>query len=84
MIADYHRLLPLMHRRYLQEDGQGVLWHDREGAQAVLWNFVPRRVALPGTVYDLSTAAALPAAVSYELQALHCYRISGCALPVTV
>lgn len=84
ILREYHDLLPAMHRRYLQEDGQGVLWHNREGTQALLWNFTDREMALPGTVTDLATGEPLPAASRYRLQPRHTYRIVAEPLPVAV
>ena len=83
ILREYHELLPRMHTRYLQEDGQAVLWHDREGSQALLWNFTTRELALPGTVTDLTTGEVLPTAPRYAVQALHTYAITDCPLPVT-
>lgn len=83
ILREYHELLPAMHCRYLQEDGRGVLWHDREGTQALLWNFVEREVALPGTVTDLTAGTSLPQAESYVLAARHTYRIEAKPLPVS-
>jgi hypothetical protein len=80
-MADYKACHPAMSRRYLQEDGRAVLWHDRDGTRATLWNFVERRLALPGTVTDVTAGAALPAADAYALQAQHTYTIAGCQLP---
>jgi hypothetical protein len=84
ILREYHELLPAMHRRYLQADGQGVLWHDREGTQALLWNFTDRDAALPGTVTDLTAGTPLPRAAAYPLTARHTYRIESTPLPVTV
>lgn len=84
MLAVYHAALPRMHRRYLQKDGQAVIWHDAAGAQATLWNFTDRLVALPGQVQDLTTDAVLPPAATYALQANHVYAITGTALPTRV
>jgi len=84
VIADYYRLLPHMHIRYLQEDGQGVLWHNAEGTQATLWNFHAREVALPGTVTALSTNSALPRAERYQLQACQAYAITDVTLPTVI
>ncbi len=83
-LADYYAALPAMARRYLQEDGRAVLWHDAAGKTATLWNFVARRVALPGRVRDLSTGAALPRAKTYRLAAGHTYQITGAKLPTRV
>jgi hypothetical protein len=82
--ADYTRLLPLMRTRYLQEDGQSVLWHDDAGTTATVWNFVAREVPLPGTVTDLTTGAALPAATTYALEPMHVYGVMQCPLPTVV
>jgi len=83
-LADYHAALPLMHRRYLQEDGLSVLWHDAQEKQATLWNFQDRQVVLPGKVVDMTTGEKLPPATLYALKALHTYAITGAAIPKVV
>ncbi len=84
-LRDYHANRASMQRRYLQEDGLSVLWHDAAGTRATLWNFADRNAALPGLVTDLSTGTALPTAEHYALQACHTYAITGVAeLPVKV
>jgi len=80
-LADYHAAVSSMNRRYLQEDGQAVIWHDYAGTRATVFNFVKRNVSLPGKVKDISTGKPLPAAASYELEANHTYVITGAELP---
>ena len=84
VIAEYHRLLPEMYTRYLQDDAQSVLWHDQLKEQALIWNFNARNVALPGIVTDITTGKELPRAEVYFLDATHVYRVSGCELPVRI
>ncbi len=76
-LKDYNENHQFMYRRFLQEDGQSVLWHDREGKAATLWNFAAREAELPGAVLDLSTGKELPRAHSYKLQESHTYRITA-------
>jgi hypothetical protein len=83
-LNDYNENLHHMKRRYLQEDGQGVLWHDSEGERATLWNFADREVALPGAVTDLTTDESLPSAKTCKLKANHTYAITGTELPKKV
>ena len=84
-LADYHTNMDAMKVRYLQEDGQGVLWHDANGERATLWNFVERTVSLPGSVVDLSSGEPLENSDCYELQAGHVYSIlEVLPLPVAV
>ena len=83
-LAVYHERLPAMSIRYLQEDGQAVLWHDEGCTQATLWNFTDRELPLPGAVVDVTTNTPLPAADRYLLAAGHVYTISGTELPVTL
>lgn len=83
VLADYHKLQAQMHRRFLQADGQSVLWHDATGKRATLWNFVERTVALPGRVTDATTGRELPRAEKYRLEANHAYVIRAAALPVS-
>jgi len=84
ILREYHDLLPLMHKRYLQEDGLGVIWHDREGKRALLWNIVARKVKLPGRVRDVATASEFPQAEVYELLPCHTYEIHSSPLPIKV
>jgi len=83
-LADYYLAQPAMNRRYLQEDGKSVLWHDYAGKRATLFNFAKRTVALPGKVKNLTTGQSLPIAATYELDANHTYAITGTDLPRTV
>jgi hypothetical protein len=83
-IRDYQTQRPHLARRYLQEDGQGVLWHDAAGQRATLWNFTARTVALPGQVTDVTTGAALPPAARYTLQPQHTYALTGAPLPTQI
>ncbi len=84
ILAEYYANQSAMERRFLQEDGQSVLWHDAAGECATLWNFADREVSLPGTVVDLSTGETLPVAEHYALQALHTYSLTGAPLPTRV
>ncbi len=83
-LADYNENRPQMARRFLQEDGQAVIWHNADGTRATIWNFSTRDAALPGTVTDLSTGATLPPAAAYTLQAYHTYAVTTAVLPTTV
>ena len=84
-LADFYQQREFMQRRYLQEDGQAVLWHDAAGSQATLWNFADRAVVLPGSVSDVTTGQALPRTEYYQLAAGHTYVITGVAeLPTRV
>jgi hypothetical protein len=76
-LADYHAAQPFMKRRYLQQDGQSVVWHAAQGKRATIFNFARRCVTLPGRVTDLSTGTALPAADFYTLEARHTYIVTG-------
>ena len=80
-LADYHAAVGQMNRRYMQEDGQSILWHDYAGKRATVFNFAQRRVSLPGKVKNLTTGQSLPAASSYELQANHTYVVTAPELP---
>lgn len=79
-LMDYHATCRQMSRRFLQEDGLSVLWHNADGTLATLWNFAGRNVALAGKVTDLTSGTALPAADIYALNAGHVYAISDVAL----
>ena len=83
-LADYHAALPAMKRRFLQEDGKAVIWHDARGKRATVFNFARRTAALPGRVTDLSTSQALPRSKRYRLEAGHTYGVTGGALPTVL
>jgi len=85
IMRDFNRNRRFMHRRFLQEDGRGILWHDAKGRRATLWNFTDRTVRLPGVVTDVTTGKRLPIANVYTLVARHTYTIAGIEpLPRTV
>lgn len=75
-LADYHAALPHLHRREIQEDGLGVLWHDKAGKRQTLFNFKARFLPLPGKVTDVTTGRKLPKAKRYQLEASHTYTIT--------
>jgi len=84
-LADYNANRVHMHKRFLQEDGQSVLWHDAQGGRATLWNFAEREVKLPGRVCDLTAGQELPAADRYLREPCHTYSITTAGeLPVAV
>jgi len=84
-LKDYHDNRNAMKRRYLQEDGLSVLWHDARGIRATLWNFADRKVVLEGTVTDATEGNELPLASAYQLKANHTYVITDVReLPVKV
>jgi hypothetical protein len=82
-LADYHAAHPFLHRRYLQEDGQSVLWHDRAGRRATLFNLAARTVTLRGRVVDVTTGRRLTGK-RHRLEACHTYAITGAKLPRAV
>ncbi|MBA3846362.1 MAG: hypothetical protein H0X45_06940 [Planctomycetes bacterium] len=80
--AEHRRVLDLyydnrerMSRRFLQADDLSVVWHDRTGRRATVWNFAARDVEMQGAVSDLTRGVELPAAGSYRLDANHVYAI---------
>ena len=83
-LAIYHQEQPGMRTRYLQEDGESVLWHNADRSRATLWSFVERDAALPGAVTDLTEGRELIRGAKYRLQANHVYAISGAELPQAV
>jgi hypothetical protein len=83
-LADYNSNSEHMHKRFMQEDGLGVLWHDRAAKRATFWNFADRSLKLPGKVRDLTAGQDLPRATSYRLKACHTYAITGVRLPTEV
>ncbi len=80
-IRDYAKNRKQMFKRFLQENDQGVVWHNQNGDVATLWNFADRSVSLPGKVTDASTGKELPKSASYKLEACHTYTITGTDLP---
>jgi hypothetical protein len=72
-LADYNASRGRMTRRFLQEDGKGVLWQDGAGRRATLWNFTARELALPGAVSDLTAGRRVPRSARYRLEAFHTY-----------
>jgi len=83
-LADLYACRPAMHRRYLQEDGACVLWHDRARSVATLWCFEPKEAALTGSVNDVTTGTALPAQEVYSLRPWHTYQVKAGELPVKI
>ena len=83
-IRDYTKNRNAMQRRFLQEDGNAVIWHDRERTRATVWNFVQRSTSLPGKVTDVSTGRVLPQAASYTLEACHTYSVTETDLPIAL
>jgi hypothetical protein len=76
-LADFNAHRLHMGRRFLQEDGGAIVWHDRAGRRATIWNSRGRRVALPGRVTDATTGTPLPRAARYRLQPCHTYVVTG-------
>jgi hypothetical protein len=84
ILAEYHECLPDMHRRFLQEDGKAVLWHNRAGDRALVWNFAEREVTLNGRVEDISAGGVLDSSGPITLKAGHTYRLTESDLPITL
>jgi len=59
------------------ENGNAVLWHDRDQTRLTIWNFVEREVVLPGTVTDATAGCEIAASASYRLAACHTYVVTG-------
>ena len=77
-LADYHRVLPQLHKRILQEDGGAVVWHDAPLTTATIFNFIPRKVTLAGAVVNISTGATeFPTDGFYHLAPWTTYQVSG-------
>jgi len=83
-LRDYHASRIDMHKRFLQEDGQSVLWHDKAGKRATIWSFADQKAKLPGTVVNVTTGEKLAKADSYKLKANQTYAITGAKLPVAL
>jgi hypothetical protein len=84
ILREYHDCLPEMGRRYLQEDGLGVIWHAEQGTNALLWNFEDRVVSLSGNVVDVTSGESLPPSEQYPLKARHIYRIEADEAPTSM
>ncbi len=83
-LADYHQVLPQMRKRILQADGGSVIWHDKNGQIATIFNFTPRDAAIIGTVMDVTSGKALSPAATYHLAPWTTYQVSGPVLPNTI
>ncbi|MEO6102125.1 MAG: hypothetical protein ABIP44_00610 [Pseudoxanthomonas sp.] len=83
-LADYYDCYPDMYRRFIEEGDRGVLYHDRTGKKAILWNFTARTVSLPGSVFDVTANQALSHEKSYQLEPSHTYRIEADELPCKI
>lgn len=83
-LRDYHACRSHMARRFLQEDGKSVLWHDAGKTRATIWNFERRDVVLSGRVADVSAGRELPPAETYRLEPSHTYLVEGAELPEVV
>jgi len=84
-LTDYNSNREHMHTRFLQEDGESVLWHDAEGKRATLWNFVERDAKLPGKVRDISVDKEVTGEGACHLEAHHTYAVTGASpLPTQV
>ena len=85
VLAEYLAAQPTMFRRYLQPDENAVLWHNKDGKIATLFNFAERSLSLPGTIHEVSSGNEMPLANEYHLQANHTYTISNLSsLPVKI
>jgi len=74
--TDYNENEPFMRKRFLQEDGLSVIWHDQARTRATIFNFATREVTLKGTVRDVTVGEDLkPGKVT--LQANHTYVVTG-------
>jgi len=83
-LADYHEVLPSLKRRYMQEDGRSVIWHDAARKRATIFNFAGREAALAGKVFDVTGNRALPPAKTYRLEANRTYAVESATLPTTL
>ncbi len=83
-LADYNANHTEMRRRILQEDDNGVIWHNTDRTRATLWNFVDRTAALPGKIIDQTAGQELPASKTYALKACHTYTITETDLPAKI
>ena len=82
-LTDYNRSRAHMRRRFLQEDGQAVLWHDQARDLVTLWNFADRRARIPGAVMDLTAGRPLAHAQRYQLEANHTYGVTVAGVAFT-
>ncbi len=80
-LADYHIVRPLMKRRYLQENGRAIVWHNEKQDTAVIWSFVEQTVSLSGVVFDVTKGEELPASAAYNLEPMHTYTVKGSVPP---
>jgi len=66
-----------MHKRFMQEDNNCVIYHNKAGDKAYIWNFVERDVALDGEITDLMTGERREKRERYTLLPRHTYMING-------
>jgi len=76
-LRDYNENAQHMAKRFLQEDGLSVLWHNEDATHATLWNFAARSVQLDGTIIDTTTGQPLAKAERYDLNANRTYAITN-------
>ncbi|MFP4027770.1 MAG: hypothetical protein ACLFWL_08275 [Candidatus Brocadiia bacterium] len=84
LLNTYYEQRPFMHRRFLQEDGQAVIWHDAVGERATIWNFADREVRFSGDVTDVTTGEKLRGGETCELKRCHVYSVVADELPETL
>ena len=84
-LADYYANRKNMVRRFLQEDGLAVIWHDADGRRATIFNFVDREIAFDGELEDVSTGTPITRINGrYNLCAQTTYVLTGAPLPTTL
>lgn len=83
-LADLYACASEMHRRYLQEDGQSVIWHNREKTLATIWCFGRNSLSIDGEVRDVTKGELLPRATHYTLEPWHTYQIKAASLPIAL
>ena len=64
-----------MHKRFMQEDGNSVIYHNKAGDKAYIWNFVQRDAKIDGEVTDMMEGKKLETSDKYTLLPHHTYMI---------
>ena len=70
-----------MKHRYLQPDGQSIIWHNEACDTAVIWGFAQQEAALSGSVFNVTAGNELSLAALHTLEPLHTYTVKASQLP---
>jgi len=66
-----------MYKRFMQEDNNSVIYHNKTGDKAYIWNFIQRDIVIEGEITDVMTGEKLIKAEKYILLPHHTYMIES-------